>query len=118
MMNRNRFGIRRIKVTGKRQDQTSQICRAAGTPPWPTHPVMRSIAGQRVMVKERFAVNSEAGQNAIIKGSLHGVGVSAIEIEMDHAVGPLQEGDRRAGLCVALEVWQIVIFGESLVLGG
>src|SRR4029077_19758 len=61
---------------------------------------------------------SETGQNAIIERSLHGVDVPAIEIDMDHAVGPLQEGDRSAGLCIALEVRQIVIFGESLVLGG
>ena len=36
---------------------------------------------------------------------------------MNHAVGPLQETNRRAGFCVAFEVWQIVIFSEALVLG-
>jgi hypothetical protein len=69
------------------------------------------------MVEECFAVNAEAGQNTIIKRSLHLVGVSAVEIEVYHAVGPLQEGDRGTGFGVAVEVWQIEIFGESLVLG-
>src|SRR6202035_5899220 len=78
---------------------------------------MGSIAGERVVIKKRLTIRSESSQNAIVEGSLHGVRVLAIEIKMNHAVGPLQQRDRGARLCIALKVRQIVVFRKSFVLG-
>src|SRR5208283_2306712 len=91
--------------------------RTTGAPPGPADSMLRTVTGERVMVKESFPVNPEPGQNGIIECCLHHVGVLAVHIEMNHPVSPPEAGDCSAGFRIAVEVWQIVVFGESLVLG-
>src|ERR1700738_2335568 len=117
MVNRNCSGTRRIQVTRQGKNQASQVCWAARTPPGPDNSVMRTIARKRVVVKERFAVNPEPSQDAIIKAALHHIGVSAVEVDMNHTVSPKKQANRSARFRIAFQVRQVVILRKSLILG-
>src|SRR5437773_6771469 len=80
--------------------------------------MMRTIARERVVVKERFAIHAESSQNAIVKAPLHHIGISAVEVDMNHTMGPEEQADRSARFRIAFQVRQVVVLRESLILGG
>ena len=76
---------------------------------------MLAAALERVGVEVVGSLARQAGQGAVIERQLHHVGVAAVEIEVQHALRPEDQGDRGAGLGVSRLVRQIVGLGEALV---
>ncbi|MNT86731.1 hypothetical protein D3C72_2270530 [compost metagenome] len=76
----------------------------------------RAIAFQRIGVEIVLAVAAEATQRAIEHGQFENVGIFAVEIEMQHALGPEDKGHRGAGLGIGCLVGQVEIVGEALVM--
>src|SRR6516225_6459787 len=79
--------------------------------------MLRTVTREGVVVEECFSVGPEPGQYSIIKSPFHHISVLAVEVQMSQPVGPLKQGDGCAGLCVAVEIWQIVTSGKAFVLG-
>ena len=74
-----------------------------------------AAALERIGVEIMRSLAREAAQRAVEQRELHHVGVAAVEIEMQHAVSPEDEGDRGAGLGVGRLVRQVIGLGEALV---
>src|ERR1700690_4045890 len=83
----------------------------------PDPAVMLAAACQRIVVEEPLTIERDAAQGAIVERLLHDIAVAPVALELDHAVGPEYETDRRAGLGVGGLVREVVVGGEAFVAG-
>ncbi len=76
----------------------------------------RAIAFERIGIEIMLAIAAEAGQRAVVEGGFEDVGIFAVEIEMQHALGPEDQRHRGAGLGIGRLVGQVEIVSEALIV--
>lgn len=77
------------------------------------------IGFQGIDIEEGFAVQSHAGEHAVVQGPFHHVRVFGLGVEGKHAAQEEHKADGRAGFGIGGVAGQIVIEGEGLpVVGG
>ena len=69
---------------------------------------------ERVHIEEAFAVEGDAGEDAVVELALEDVGVAGVGIEGEHAAREEGHADGRAGLGIGGVVRQVVIEGKCL----
>ena len=77
-----------------------------------------AVAVEGVGVEVVLAVAGEAAEGVVEERLLQHVGVAAVEVEVEHALGPEDQRDGGAGLGVGGGVGEVVGLGEALVGGG
>ena len=77
--------------------------------------LVRAVAFERIVVEIVLAVAAEARHAVVVERLLEDVGILAFEIDIEHALGPEDHGDRGAGLAIGRGIGQVVILGEALV---
>ena len=90
--------------------QQGQVCQAQR--------VVAAVAVEGVGVEVVLAVAGEAAEGVVEERQLQHVGVAAVEVEVEHALGPEDQRDGGAGLGVGGGVGEVVGLGEALVGGG
>ena len=106
-----------VHVAADRGEQAGDVGRAArAAVPGPAMVACRGFpAGCR---RRRCVPSSERpDMRAVVERQLHDVGVAPVGAAAEHAAGPEDQADRRAGLGIGALVRQVVVVGEAFVRG-
>src|SRR5690606_24083031 len=76
-----------IEIAADRGDEARNVHGAARAG-MPRPAAVLAEACELVLVEIELAIAAEAGQHAVIEGQFHGLGIVAVKIEVEHALGP------------------------------
>src|SRR2546423_5031886 len=79
---------------------------------------MLAVGFEWVWIEEALAIDGNAGEQPIIKRSLHNIHVASITVKQEKAQVPKIIGDSRARFTIGAHIGQLVVTTEGLPCAG